>query len=61
MDSKKREKMEKELEALKKSLKEYEDKLEKAENANDRKAMVNYAMAVAGIKNSIREIGTQLR
>ncbi|QNN98356.1 hypothetical protein SEA_LILMARTIN_114 [Streptomyces phage LilMartin] len=42
----------------KKELAEYETKLR---NEKDDKKKVNLAMAVAGLKNSIKEIGTQLR
>lgn len=50
--------MQRQLDNFKKELKTYEQKLK---NETDPKKKANLAMAVAGYKNSIKEIGTQLR
>ncbi len=58
---KNKEELQRQLNTFKQELKDYEAKLERAKQTNNRDEMVNYAMTVAGLKNSIKEIGTQLR
>jgi hypothetical protein len=59
--AKSKQELEKQLAAFKKSLSEHEAKLKKAKADKNKRDMVNYAMSVAGLKNSINEVGTQLR
>lgn len=56
-----KEKIQKQLQDFKAQLPSYEAKLAKAKRDGDKSGQVNYAMAVAGLKNSIKEIETQLR
>lgn len=53
-----KETLQRRLDNFKKELKEYEAKLK---NEKDNKKKVHLAMTVAGLKNSIKEIGAQLR
>lgn len=59
--AKSREELQRQLVEFKTALKLHEKKLEKAKKEKNNKDVVNYSMSVAGLKNSIREIGTQLR
>lgn len=59
--AKSKEELQQQLATFKHELKDYEAKLKKAVKDGDKRKQVDYAMAVAGLKNSIREIGTQLR
>ncbi|WXW92603.1 hypothetical protein SEA_ENYGMA_120 [Streptomyces phage Enygma] len=59
--AKTKEELQRQLIAFKAELKIHEKKLAKAQKDRNNKDVVNYSMSVAGIKNSIREIETQLR
>lgn len=61
VDKKEREKKQAQLDKLKKELAGWEAKLAKAVKEDDKRKIVDYSMAVNGIKTTIREIGTQLR
>ena len=53
--------VQRELNGLKRDLPAYEAALAKAKKKNDQSGTVNYAMAVAGIKNSIKQLEAKLR
>lgn len=59
--AKSRDELQRQLVEFKATLKIHEKKLEKAKKDKNNADVVNYSMSVAGLKNSIKEIGTQLR
>ncbi|WP_143675451.1 hypothetical protein [Streptomyces sp. JV178] len=59
--AKSKKELEAQLKAFKSEVSKYEGLRDRALKDGDKKKAADYAMAVAGLKNSIREIGTQLR
>lgn len=58
---KSKEELQKQLMTYKDELKKYEGLLENARKKKNNADIVNYAMAVNGLKTSIKEIGAKLR
>jgi predicted nucleic acid-binding Zn-ribbon protein len=59
--AKTRDELQRQLVEFKTQLKVHQGKLERAKREKNNKDIVNYSMSVAGLKNSIKEIGIQLR
>ncbi|AXH67290.1 hypothetical protein SEA_WOFFORD_117 [Streptomyces phage Wofford] len=59
--AKSKKELEAQLKTFQKDVSKYEALRDKALKDGNKKKAADYAMAVAGLKNSIKEIGTQLR